>query len=111
MRRFVYSRWDGTAIPFSLDADEALDELSQYLMEGGDAASALDWMRYQGFELAGMEFRLSSDDLRKNFFAFAVPLFADPSFNLLQAGDWITLSFSFGSEDRSFCTNRMSSGA
>ncbi len=58
MARFLYSRWDGTASPFSLDADEVLDELSQYLMEGGDAASALDWMREQGFELAGMEFRV-----------------------------------------------------
>jgi uncharacterized protein with von Willebrand factor type A (vWA) domain len=58
MPRFLYSRWDGSAVPFSLDADAALDELSQYLMEGGDAASALDWMREQGFELAGMEFRV-----------------------------------------------------
>jgi peptidoglycan/xylan/chitin deacetylase (PgdA/CDA1 family) len=47
--------------------------------------------------LAGMELRLSSDDHRASFFAFDVPLFADPSFNLLQPGDWLTLTFSFGS--------------
>jgi uncharacterized protein with von Willebrand factor type A (vWA) domain len=56
--RFLYSRWDGEQRPFSLDADAALDELSRYLMEGMDTASALDWMRSQGFELAGTEFRV-----------------------------------------------------
>ncbi len=47
--------------------------------------------------LNGMEFRLSSDGLRSNYFTFGVPLFADPPTNLLQAGEWQTLSFSFGS--------------
>ncbi len=46
--------------------------------------------------LAGMEFRLSSDGMHSDYFAFAVPRFADASYNLLQAGEWQTLSFSFG---------------
>ena len=58
MAVYRYSQWDGFQQPFSLDADEALDELSRYLMEGVDAASALEWMRFEGFELAGMEFRV-----------------------------------------------------
>ena len=58
MIRIRYSRWDGSQQLFSLDAEEALDELSKLLMEGLDLEQSLDWMRYRGFELAGMEFRV-----------------------------------------------------
>ena len=58
MRRFVYSAWDGRQKAFSLDAEVALDELNRFLMEGLDLEESLDWMRQQGFELAGMDFRV-----------------------------------------------------
>ncbi|MEE8558834.1 MAG: hypothetical protein V3T14_13200 [Myxococcota bacterium] len=58
MALYRYSRWDGSQTSYSLDAESILDELSRYLMEGADAASALEWMRYAGFELAGTEFRV-----------------------------------------------------
>jgi hypothetical protein len=32
MTRYTYSRWDGSQRPYSLEADQALDELSKYLM-------------------------------------------------------------------------------
>jgi uncharacterized protein with von Willebrand factor type A (vWA) domain len=53
-----YSRWDGSQEEFSLDAHEALDALSDLLMEGLDVDEALEWMRRSGFELAGMDFRV-----------------------------------------------------
>ncbi|MCP4007073.1 MAG: hypothetical protein GY725_23070 [bacterium] len=53
-----YSRWDGSQTEFSLDADAALDEFSRFLMEGLDAQESLDWMRFNGFDLAGMDFRV-----------------------------------------------------
>ena len=53
-----YSAWDGSQQPFTLEAENVLDELSKYLMEGLDLDESLDWMRYQGFELAGMDFRV-----------------------------------------------------
>ena len=56
--RIVYSHWDGNQQRYSLEADQALDELSRFLMEGLDLQQSLDWMRYQGFELAGMDFRV-----------------------------------------------------
>jgi uncharacterized protein with von Willebrand factor type A (vWA) domain len=56
--RIHYSRWDGRQAPYSLEAEEALDELSRLMMEGLDLEQSLDWMRTQGFELAGMEFRV-----------------------------------------------------
>lgn len=58
MKRVVYSRWDGTQKAFVLDADRALDALSELLMEGLDLQQALDWMERGGFELAGMDFRV-----------------------------------------------------
>jgi len=56
--RVRYSRWDGTQRAFSLAAEQALDELARHLMEGMSVDEALSWMRYQGFELAGMDFRV-----------------------------------------------------
>ena len=53
-----YSRWDGSQRPFSLAAEAALDELARHLMEGMSVDEALSWMRYQGFELAGQDFRV-----------------------------------------------------
>src|SRR5215831_16626394 len=58
MARVRYSRWDGTQRAFSLAAEAALDELARHLMEGMSVDEALSWMRYQGFELAGMDFRV-----------------------------------------------------
>jgi uncharacterized protein with von Willebrand factor type A (vWA) domain len=58
MRRHRYSRWDGSQAAFTLDAEGALDALSDLLMEGLDAEQALEWMRRGGFELAGREMRV-----------------------------------------------------
>jgi uncharacterized protein with von Willebrand factor type A (vWA) domain len=58
MVRIRYSRWDGRHAPFTLEGEAALDELSRYLWEGLDLEQSLEWMRYQGFELAGLEFRV-----------------------------------------------------
>ena len=58
MKLFRYSRWDGHQRAWSLDSETALDELNRYLMEGLDLEQSLDWMRQQGFELAGMDFRV-----------------------------------------------------
>jgi uncharacterized protein with von Willebrand factor type A (vWA) domain len=54
----VYSRWDGSQDEFRLDAERALDALSNLMMEGLDASSALEWMRQHGFELAGLDMRV-----------------------------------------------------
>jgi uncharacterized protein with von Willebrand factor type A (vWA) domain len=65
-----YSRWDGSLSEFRLDAERALDTLSDLLMEGLDLAEALEWMRQGGFELAGLEMRVMGlqellDELRQ----------------------------------------------
>ena len=62
MKRYVYSRWDGSLESFTLDREEALDALSELLMEGLSAEEALEWMRRYGFELAGQDFRVMGTD-------------------------------------------------
>jgi len=62
MRLHRYSRWDGTQTAFTLDAESALDALSDLLMQGLDAEQALEWMRRGGFELAGLEMRVMGVD-------------------------------------------------
>ena len=58
MKVWRYSRWDGTQQEFTLDPKEALDALSELLMEGLSVDEALEWMRRGGFPLAGMNFRV-----------------------------------------------------
>ncbi len=62
MKTAVYSRWDGSQAEFTLDAEGALDALSELLMEGFDVREALEWMRQHGFELAGLDMRVMGVD-------------------------------------------------
>ncbi len=50
--------------------------------------------------LGGMELRLGSSRPGSDYFAFGVPLFSDPEFQVLQPGEWKTLTFSFGAARR-----------
>jgi len=58
MRAYRYSRWDGSLDEFSLDAQSALEQLSDLMMEGLDAREALEWMREHGFSMAGTNMRV-----------------------------------------------------
>ncbi len=62
MKRFLYSRWDGTHERYSLDANRALDVVSDLLMEGLTLQEALEYMRSQGFELGGLDMRVMGAD-------------------------------------------------
>jgi uncharacterized protein with von Willebrand factor type A (vWA) domain len=53
-----YSRWDGTQREFSLDADRALDALSDLMMHGLNVREAMQYMQQFGFEMAGQDFRV-----------------------------------------------------
>ena len=62
MKSIVYSHWDGSQAEFRLDAEEALDALSDLLMEGLDVQQALEWMRRYGFQLGGLDMRVMGLD-------------------------------------------------
>jgi uncharacterized protein with von Willebrand factor type A (vWA) domain len=55
---FRYSRWDGSQKEFSLDADKALDALSDLMMHGLNVREAMQYMQQFGFDLAGQDFRV-----------------------------------------------------
>ena len=66
IRTSTYSRWDGSQAAFSLDPEQALDAMSDLLMEGLDVREALEWMQRYGFELAGLQMRvMGTDELAK----------------------------------------------
>ncbi|HET8937671.1 MAG TPA: hypothetical protein VFN67_29710 [Polyangiales bacterium] len=58
MKFAIYSRWDGTQNEWTLDAERALDTLSELMMHGLSAREALQYMQQFGFELAGQDFRV-----------------------------------------------------
>lgn len=62
MKRFVYSRWDGTQAELRIDSERVLDSLSDLLLEGLRLESALEWLEREGFELAGSQFRVMGAD-------------------------------------------------
>jgi uncharacterized protein with von Willebrand factor type A (vWA) domain len=57
-----YQRWDGSQAPFSLDPEQVLDRLSDWMMEGLSLAEALGLLRQSGFELAGLDVRVMGLD-------------------------------------------------
>ena len=58
MKVSIYSRWDGTQSEWKLDAERALDALSDLMMQGLRAREALQYMQQYGFDLAGQDFRV-----------------------------------------------------
>lgn len=58
MKIHRYSRWDGTHEEFALEADRALDAVSDLMMHGLSAREAVQYMRHYGFELGGQDFRV-----------------------------------------------------
>ena len=58
MKVFRYSRWDGTQSEFTLDADSALEALSDLMMHGLSVRESMDYMQRYGFDLAGQDFRV-----------------------------------------------------
>jgi hypothetical protein len=47
-------------------------------------------------ELAGIEIRIGSGDMQKDWYAYTVPLYADRDYNLLQDGAWTAVTMSLG---------------
>ena len=58
MKVFRYSRWDGKQSEFTLDADSALEALSDLMMHGLNVRESMDYMQRYGFDLAGQDFRV-----------------------------------------------------
>ncbi len=62
MSSFIYKRWDGSQQPFSLKRKDIVDKFMDNIMKGMSPSMALAQMMWQGFPLAGMNFRVMSLD-------------------------------------------------
>jgi uncharacterized protein with von Willebrand factor type A (vWA) domain len=62
MKTFIYKRWDGSQQPFSLKRKEIIDRFMDNIMKGMSPSMSLAQMMWQGFPLAGMNFRVMSLD-------------------------------------------------
>lgn len=62
MKRFRYSRWDGSHQPFSLKRRDIIDRFMENIMKGMSPGMSLAQMMWQGFPLAGMDFRVMGLD-------------------------------------------------
>lgn len=57
-------------------------------------------LRVQNLEnLAGIELRVGSDSLKSTWYSYTVPLYGDPEYNLLQDGEWTTVTMSLGASN------------
>ena len=58
MKKIIYTRWDGSQLPFSLDRKEVVDRFMENIMKGMDPNLSISEMFWNGFPLAGMDFRV-----------------------------------------------------
>jgi len=58
MKTIVYSRWDGSQQPFGQKRKAIIDRFMENLMKGMSPNMSLSQMLWQGFPLAGMDFRV-----------------------------------------------------
>ncbi len=58
MKKITYRRWDGSQQPFSLNKKEVADRFFENMFKGMSAGMSLAQMMWQGFSMAGMDFRV-----------------------------------------------------
>ena len=62
MKAIIYSQWDGSQLPFSLNRKEIVDRFLENIMKGMSPRMSLSEMFWEGFSLAGMDFRVMGLD-------------------------------------------------
>jgi uncharacterized protein with von Willebrand factor type A (vWA) domain len=58
MKKVVYKKWDGTQEPFSLKRKDIVDKFMENIMKGMSPNMSMMQMMWDGFQLAGMNFRV-----------------------------------------------------
>ena len=58
MKYIIYRRWDGTQKPFSLKRREAVEKFMENVMRGMSPNMSLAQMMWEGFSMAGRDFRV-----------------------------------------------------
>jgi uncharacterized protein with von Willebrand factor type A (vWA) domain len=58
MKKVIYQKWDGSQEPFSLKRKDIVDKFMDNIMKGMTPNMSMMQMLWDGFELAGMNFRV-----------------------------------------------------
>ena len=58
MKKVIYKKWDGTQEPFSLKRKDIVDKFMENIMKGMSPNMSMMQMMWDGFQLAGMNFRV-----------------------------------------------------
>ncbi|MFC1533145.1 VWA domain-containing protein [Thermodesulfobacteriota bacterium] len=58
MKSIIYTEWDGSQLPFSLNRKEVTDKFLENIMKGMSPRMSLSRMFWEGFSLAGRDFRV-----------------------------------------------------
>ena len=58
MKSIIYKLWDGSQLPFTLKRKEIVKEFMDNILKGMTPNMSLAQMFWQGFPLAGMDFRV-----------------------------------------------------
>ena len=58
MKKIIYRQWDGSQLPFTLNRKEIVDKFMENIMKGMSPNMSLSEMFWDGFSLAGMDFRV-----------------------------------------------------
>jgi uncharacterized protein with von Willebrand factor type A (vWA) domain len=58
MKTLIYKKWDGSQLPFSLDRQDIVDKFMENILKGMSPNMSLSQMFWEGFSLAGMDFRV-----------------------------------------------------
>ena len=58
MKKIIYSQWDGSQFPFSLERKEIIDRFMENIIKGMSPNLSISQMFREGFPLAGMDFRV-----------------------------------------------------
>ena len=58
MKKIIYTTWDGSQLPFSLKREEVIEKFMENIMKGMSPNMSLAQMFWQGFPMAGMDFRV-----------------------------------------------------
>ena len=58
MKKVIYKKWDGTQEPFSLKRKDIVDKFMENIMKGMSPNMSMMQMLWDGFQLAGMNFRV-----------------------------------------------------
>jgi len=108
MKSYLFKRWDGSQEPFSLKKKDIVDKFMENIMKGMTPNMSMAEMMWDGFDMAGMDFRVMGlDEMLQELEKEKQELFSE--YNLEKAFDKPIDELTFSLADENM--TRMQKGA